>query len=276
MRRWVAAAGLALTSAGALAAERIVTLAPHLAELVCSVGRCDRLAGVVAYTDAPASAAARPQVGDAFNVNLEVVVALRPDLVLAWDGGTPPQTVERLRRVGLKVESVAARDLGDIAAALETVGHMVGADDAGRAAAGAYRERLDALHREYAGRRRLRVFYQIETDPAFSINRRSPIHEALDLCGGDNVFAGLPTLAGAVSAESVLAARPDVVVHSTQENPAEIARYWSRWPGLAPADPQRRVVIDANTLTRQSPRVLDGVAELCAGLDRVRVSSAAR
>lgn len=270
MYRIVAVAGLALASAGALAAERIVTLAPHLAELVCAAGRCERLAGVVAYTDAPALAAARPQVGDAFNVNLEIVVALRPDLVLAWDGGTPPQTVERLRRVGLTVETVAVRDLDGIAAALEAVGRMIGADVDGRTAASAYRARLHALRGEYAGRRRLRVFYQIETDPAFSINRHSPIHEALDLCGGDNVFADLPTLAGAVSAEAVLAARPEAVVHSMQESPAEIARYWSRWPGLAPADPQRRVVIDANTLTRQSPRVLDGVAVLCAGLDRVR------
>lgn len=270
MLRILVAAGLALASAGAPAAERIVTLAPHLAELVCAVGRCDRLVGVVAYTDSPASAASRPQVGDAFNVNLEVVVALQPDLVLAWGGGTPAQTVERLRRVGMTVEGIAVRDLDGIATALESVGRRVGADEEGRAAARAYRERLDALRREYAGRRRLRVFYQIETDPAFSINRRSPIHEALELCGGDNVFADLPTLAGAVSAEAVLAARPEVVVHSTQENPAEIAGYWSRWPGLAPADPQRRVVIDANTLTRQSPRVLDGVAELCAGLERVR------
>ncbi|MFP5307545.1 MAG: helical backbone metal receptor [Gammaproteobacteria bacterium] len=270
MIRLCFAAGVALACGTAVAAERIVTLAPHLAELVCAVGRCTALAGVVAYTDAPPQAAQRPQIGDAFNVNLEAVVRLQPDLVLAWDGGTPPATISRLRRLGLRVEAVAVRGLDEIAGALATVGALADADAAGQAAARRFRERLAALRAEYRGRERLRVFYQIETDPAFSINRRSPIHEALDLCGADNVFADLRTLAAPVGTEAVIAARPQVVVHAAQENAAAIAAYWARLPGLAPHAPQRRVVVDAATLTRQSPRVLDGVAELCAGLDRLR------
>ncbi|SFF51415.1 iron complex transport system substrate-binding protein [Fontimonas thermophila] len=268
------AAVLALVCGGAVAAERIVTLAPHLAELVCAVERCAQLVGVAAYTDAPPQAAAQVRIGDAFNVNLEAVVALRPDLVLAWDGGTPQPTVERLRRLGLRTEAIAVRRLDDVAVALERVGVLAGAADAGVAAATRYRQRLQALRRQYAGRARLRVFYQIETDPAYSINRHSPIHEALELCGGDNVFADLPALAAPVSREAVLAARPQVVVHAQQEDPAQIGRYWARLPGLAPADPAHRVVVDANALTRQSPRVLDGVQALCEGLDRVRLSVA--
>lgn len=264
---------LVLWSTGAVAAERIVTLAPHLAELVCAVGRCEQLVGVAAYTDAPAAAAARPQIGDAFNVNLEAVLKLRPGLVLAWDGGTPAAQVPRLRELGLRVEMIAVRSLDDIGAALRTTGRLTGAVQGGEQAARQYEARLSALRARYRERPRLRALYQTETDPAFSVNRRSPIHEALDLCGADNVFAELPTLAAAVGNESVLAARPDVVVHSKQEDVAAIARYWARLPGLKPADARYRVVVDGNTLTRQSPRVLDGIEELCAGLDRVRMLS---
>lgn len=252
------------------AAERIVTLAPHLAELVCAVGRCEQLVGVAAYTDAPPSAAARPQIGDAFNVNLEAVLQLHPDLVLGWDGGTPAAHPPRLRQLGLKVEMLAARSLDDIGAALRATGRFVGAVGGGEAAAGRFEARLASLRAAYRGRNRLRAFYQTDTEPAFSINRRSPIHEALDLCGADNVFADLPTLAAAVGTESVLASRPDVVVYSKQEDAAAIARYWARLPALKPADARYRVVVDGNTLTRQSPRVLDGIEELCGGLDRVR------
>lgn len=259
-----------LLPGGAVAAERIVTLAPHLAELVCAVGRCEQLVGVAAYTDAPPAAAALPQIGDAFNVSVEAVLQLQPDLVLAWRGGTPSGNIARLRDVGVPVDEVQVRSLADIGDALEAVGRLTGAVDQGRDAARAYRARLAALRERYRDRRRLRAFYQTETTPAFSVNRDSPISEALDLCGADNVFADLPTLAAAVGLESVIAARPDVVVHSRQEDPAAIARYWKRIPGLQPADPRYRVVVDGNTLTRQSPRVLDGVAELCAGLDRVR------
>lgn len=271
--RWLClSCALLVTSAGA--AERIVTLAPHLAELVCAVGRCEQLVGVAAYTDAPPDAAARPQIGDAFNVNLEAVLKLHPDLVLAWEGGTPAAHVPRLRDLGLRVESIAVRGLDDVGAALRRTGELAGAGETGQDAARGFERRLSALRARYRDRPRLRAFYQTETDPAFSVNRRSPIHEVLDLCGADNVFADLPTLAAAVGNESVLAVRPDVVVYSKQEDAAAIARYWARLPGLKPADARYRVVVDGNTLTRQSPRILDGIEELCAGLDRVRAAPA--
>lgn len=264
---------LILSCAAADAAERIVALAPHLAELTCTVGACERLVGVVAYTDAPPHAASRPQVGDAFSVNLEALLRLQPDLVLAWDGGTPVATIERLRGLGLAVETVSIRDLDGIGDAIVQVGERIGAPDTAHAAA-AYRARLDDLRAQYRDRSTLRAFYQTETAPAFSVNRRSPIHEALVLCGAENVFADLPALAAAVGVEGVIAARPDVVVHSRQEDLQAMARYWARLPQLPPSDPRRRVIVDGNTLTRQSPRMLDGVAELCEGLDRVRVLEA--
>lgn len=267
--RWLRGLLLVLSCGAADAAERIVALAPHLAELSCEVGACDRLVGVVAYTDAPPHAANLPHVGDAFSVNLEALLSLRPDLVLAWDGGTPPATIERLRGLRIAVEVVAIRDLDGIGDAIVQVGERIGAPVTAAAAA-AYRTRLRDLREQYRDRSKLRAFYQTETAPAFSVNRRSPIHEALTLCGAENAFADLPALAAAVGVEGVIASRPDVVVYSRQEDLHEMARYWARLPQLPPSDPRRRVMVDGNTLTRQSPRMLDGVAELCEGLDRVR------
>lgn len=271
---WIGLALLAC-AASAAAAERVVTLAPHLAELVCAVDACERLVGVVAYTDAPAAAAALPQVGDAFNVNLEAVLALQPDLILAWDAGTPASRIQRLKSLGLRVEVIAVRGLDDIADALERVGTLVGAADAGRDSAERYRRRLGALRQRYADRATLRAFYFTQTDPPFSVNRRSPIDEALRLCGADNVFADMPAIAGAVSLEAIVAARPEVAIYSLQEDSAAVAKLWRRLPALTISDSARQVRVDANTLTRQSPRVLDGIDALCRGLDRVRVLSAA-
>ncbi len=276
MKRWWCCALLVYASAST-AAPRVVTLAPHLAELVCAVDACDALVGVVRYTDAPPQAAALPQVGDAFSVNLEEVIRLRADLVLAWDGGTSDAVVARLRSMGLRVETIAIRDLDGVGAGLRTVGTLMGVEAAGRHAAEAFESRLTQLRERFGDRPRLRAFYQIETDPAFSINRRSPIHEALALCGAENVFADLPTLAGAVGPEAVIAAKPEVLVYSRQESAADIAAYWKRLPAfLPPVQASHRVVVDGNTLTRQSPRVLEGVEELCDGLDRVRELNAAK
>ncbi|MGH8444503.1 MAG: ABC transporter substrate-binding protein [Solimonas sp.] len=264
------AALLALAGGAATAAERIVALAPHLAELVCDVGACAQLVGVVAYTDAPPQAAKLPQVGSALAINPEAVLALQPSRVLAWTGGTPPATVARLRGLGLKVQEIGIADLDAIGAALESLGTSLGHTAEGRVAAQAYRQRLSALRAQYQGRSRLRVLYQIETGPVYTINGKSPISAALSLCGGDNVFAALPTLSAVVGDEAVLAADPDAVVYAADEDARGMSAYWRRLGSARAADPARRVAVDANALTRQSPRVLDGIEQVCAGLDRVR------
>lgn len=257
-----------LLSPLARAEERIVTLAPHLAELSCAVGACAALVGVAEYTDVPA-AAELPRVGGN-TINLEAVLALRPTRVLAWDGGTPVMAIERLRSLGLRVDAIRVRDLDEIGAALETVGERLGHAREGREAAQAYRQRLAGLRAQYRGRSRLRAFYQIDTGPVYTVNGQSPISAALSLCGADNVFAALPTISAVVGAEAVVAANPDVVVYTSFEDPQGLAAYWSRLRPARAADPRRQVRVEANQLTRQSPRVLDGIAALCEGLDRVR------
>lgn len=266
---------LAVLVAGpAIAAPRVVSLAPHLAELACAAGACAQLVGVVEYTDFPAQAAALPQVGNAWAVNLEALLALHPQQVLVWEGGTPAATTERLQALGLALVPVKIERLDDIGTALEQLGEVLGTAAVAQRAAVDYRRRLAGLRARYRGRPPLRAFYQIETRPAYSISRRSPIHEALELCGATNVFADLPAIAAPVNVEAVLAARPEVVVHTREEDAAEIARYWQRFAGLPAA--RQRVVVDAALLTRQSPRVLEGIEQLCEGLDAVRTSRASR
>ncbi len=273
MRDVLMALLVGLSVVPATAAPRIITLAPHLAELVCAAGACAQLVGVADFTDEPRTATL-PRIGNAHAVNTERVLALRPDWVLFWDGGMSPDIARRLISMGLRVDRLAVRGLDDIPVAIERIGRQAGTTGVAQAAARAYRQRLAALRRQYADRPLLRVFYQIETAPAYTINRHSPIHEALALCGGRNLFADLPVIAGAVNDEAVIAARPEVVVTTDFEDVAALDVYWARFPNLPAA--QHRVVVSANAITRQSPRVLDGVEQLCRGLDRVRLTHDAR
>lgn len=274
MRFAVFLAALLLASAAHASPPRIVTLAPHLAELVCAAGACEQLAGVVLYTDYPPEARARPLVGDALNLNFEEIVAQRPDLVLAWDGGTSAATVQRLRQLGLRVETIRIRKLHDIGAALVRIGDLAGTVVNARLAVKLYYRRLDQLRNTYWKRPRLRVMYQIESNPVYTVNDQSPISEALKLCGGDNIFANLGPLAPAVSAEAVLAANPEVVVFGRQDDVVGIRQFWARWPQ---ARAQRRGTlyeVDADLLARQSPRMLDGIEQLCGVLDLARAQVA--
>lgn len=252
------------------AAERVVTLAPHLAELVCAAGGCNKLVGVANYTDFPAQAAQLPRIGDAITVNLEQVIALQPDLILAWDGGTPQGTVERLRKLGLRVETVRIRALDEVADALLSVGAYMQTPAAAALAVAAYQQRLQSMRRQYQQTTPLRVMYQIERDPIYTISALSPIDEAIRLCGGSNVFAKLPQIAGTVSLEAVLAADPQVVIFAQQDNERAIRELWARWPQAQAQKSGNIYAVDANLLARQSPRLLDGVEQLCRVLETAR------
>lgn len=259
-----------------MAGERIVTLAPHLAELVCAAGGCDQLVGVVAYSDYPAGVRELPQVGDAFAVNAEQLIALKPDRVLAWAGGTPREVSERLRALKLPVTQVAVQGLKDIAEALRSLGKILGTPSQANRAAAQFERRLQALRKANQGARPLRVLYHIELEPMFSINRASPISEAIKLCGGVNVFADVPQLSFVAGKEAVLASRPEAIVFASEDGEAAVRRWWSRWAELPAVKRGAIYAMDGNLLTRATPRMLDGVAKLCAALNdaRSRASSA--
>jgi iron complex transport system substrate-binding protein len=256
----------------ATAADRVIALSPHLAELACAAGGCDKLVGAVAWSDYPERVKALPQVGDAYAVNLEQVLSLQPDLVLAWEGGTPRETQERLQALKLRVERVSIRGLDEVADGLRRVGALLGTPGSAEMAAQRYAARLAQLRARHQGAApKLRVYYQIELEPAYSINADSPISQAIALCGGINVFADLPTLAATVNREAVLARDPQVLLYSRQDDGEAIRAYWKR-AGLSATRAGAFYEIDGNLLDRATPRLLDGVEQVCAALSDARAA----
>lgn len=249
---------------------RVVTLAPHLAELVCAVGACEQVVGVVRYSDHPPALRQVTGVGDAHAVNLEQVLALQPGLVLAWDGGTPPATIARLRALGLRVEAIGVQRLDDIGMALLRVGALLGTEDAACDAQARFDQSLEALRERYRRSEPIRVLYQLQADPVFTINGQSPISAALEVCGGLNVFADLPQLGAAVSREAVLQADPQAIVFGRQDDGAGIRRRWSGFSSLTAVRHDNLLAVNADTLARASPRMVEGITELCEALDDAR------
>jgi ABC-type Fe3+-hydroxamate transport system substrate-binding protein len=197
VRPWLIALALLASAApvAAMPAQRIVTLAPHLAELVHAAGAGDRLVGTVAWSDFPAEVQSLPQVGDAFRLDLEMLAVLAPDLVLAWQGGNPDHMLAQLERHGYRVVALAPERLDDIAAHLEEIGRLAGTQATAQAAAADYRAALAAERRAHAGKPVLRVFYQVSWRPLYTVGGRQLISEVITLCGGENIFAELGELA---------------------------------------------------------------------------------
>lgn len=253
------------------ATPRVITLAPHLAELVCAAAGCGVLVAITSYSDFPPEIKTLPSVGDVAQLNLEAVLALRPTQVIVWDGGTPVAQRAKLAGAKLPVTALRIERLDEVPAALEQLGALLGTRAKAEAAAQDYRQRLAVLRQRPGAAQPLKVLYQIGTAPVYSVNRASPISEAITLCGGRNVFSDLPTLAAPVTDEAVLAAHPDVVIHDSADSGA-VAAYWARFAGARGLQP-KLVTIESDLLARAGPRMVQGVEQLCAALDALRANT---
>ena len=251
-------------------ATRIVTLAPHAAELVAAAGAGARVVGVIAGTDYPAAMKGKPTVGDVSALDVERIVALAPDLIVTWPWTTPRQTAS-LRDAGIAVFEADPRTIDGIATDIERLGRLSATESTADAAAAAFRERLARSARERAPGPPLRVFYEVSDAPLFTLGGKHLVSQAISLCGGENVFSALSIPAPEVGVEAVLAANPDVIVAgmSDAKRPPWLDA-WMRWPAIAAVRHRALYTVDANLLHRPGPRFAEGVEQLCRTLANAR------
>jgi iron complex transport system substrate-binding protein len=252
-------------------AQRIIALAPSITELVYAAGAGEKLAGVPRFSDFPAAAAALPQIGDASSIDAERVLSLRPDLLIGWKSGNRLPDIARLERLGLKVFMIEPVVLADLPRVLRAIGLLAGTAPAADVAARAFDDGVEALRARHAGAARIRVFYEIWHQPLMTVNRDHIISDVLRLCGGDNIFAGLPVLTPVVSLEAVTARRPQVVLGGGSAVSAEeLASLWRKHAGLTGLRDLPVLRVDPDAIQRQTPRVLQGAQAVCAHLEAVR------
>jgi iron complex transport system substrate-binding protein len=252
---------------------RVIVLSPHLAELVFAAGAGAQLAAVVRYSDYPEAAAKLPQVGDASRVDIERVLAIRPDLVLAWRSGNPAGDLARLEKLGIPLFVTEPRRLSDIGRLLRTLGTLAGTGATAERAAASFAHELESLRVRYSSRAPVRVFYEIWHRPLLTVNGRHLISDVVKMCGGVNIFSDAPLLTPAVSLEAVIAAKPDVVLGgSSASSPEELVSEWRRAPIAALREiPVRYVPPDL--IQRQTPRIAQGARAVCEQLDAVRADA---
>ena len=270
MRRLVACALLALVTcvAEATPARRIVSLAPNITELLYTAGAGGQIIAAVEFSDYPAAAKKLPRIGDAFRIDYERVVALEPDLIIAWQDGTPPAMIEELARLHQPVRALRIAGLDDVATALRELGAWAGTRTAADRAAEKYLARLATFRARHQSQAPLKVFFEISETPLYTVNDRHPISEVIRLCGGSNVFADLNQLAPAVGIESVLARDPDVILVADDEPGA--LKYWQRWQQLTAVRDRHLYAVSSDRISRTTVRILEGAQQVCDHLDDAR------
>ncbi|WP_312775443.1 cobalamin-binding protein [Pseudomonas rhodesiae] len=254
MRRWLALLVLAL-SAQALAAERVVSLAPSLSEIVMELGAADLLVGLLDGGERPAALAQVPSVGRYGQVDMERLLSLKPDLILLWPGSVGPAQRAQLQRLNIPVYVAEPHNLEQLTTQVQAIAERLGRADAGRQLAEQLRQRLAELRQRYRRAEPLRVFYQVWNSPLYTVGGGQIISDALTVCGARNVFDDLKLPAPQVSIESVLQRNPELILVSDQAQ----MDAWKAWPTMA--DRVRQV--PDKGLERPSGQMLEAVGRLC-------------
>ena len=256
-------------------AERVVTFAPHLSEMMFAIGAGSRLVGVSSWSDYPREVLELPEVGDAFTVDQEQLALLQPDLVLVWESGMPAHMIDELRSRGYRVETIRTRSLADVSVAMIRLGELTGRRADARKAAEQFTDALGQLSVQYSDAEPISVFFQISTRPLYTVNREHFISEIITLCGGRNVFDDLDEMAPSVSVEAVLDRDPEVMLAGTNLGD-EAFDEWDRWPGLAANRYGNHFLLPDETIGRPIPRLVIAGRAVCLALERARSNRAAK
>ena len=254
-------------------AERIVSLAPSLTELIYAAGAGDKLVGVVEYSDYPPQAIGLPIIGRFDLLDLERILQLKPDLVVAWQSGNPRASVARLKQLGLTVYIAEPKKLESISSHIEKLAALAGTEAAAADAINQFQTTYSALLTTYGDKPLIKTFYQVWDAPLITSGGNELINDIISLCGGSNIFEELQLVAPKVSDEAVLARDPEVIIASGMdiERP-EWLDDWKKWPNLSAVVNDNLFFVPPELIQRHTPRALIGAQQMCTHIDSARSS----
>lgn len=251
--------------------QRIISLAPNLTELAYAAGLGSHLVAVSAYSDYPAQARQLPQVGDAFRLDWERLLALKPDLVLAW--GSALSAIDRaaFEKLKLNVLVLEPRRLDDVPKAIRLLGRIANTEAVAETAALAFERERKVLRAKYAGRSSVRTYFQISATPLLTVNGKHIINDVLRLCGAQNVFFDAPVLVPAISDEALVYAQPQALlaIAATHADQEEASNLWRSLPLMAVGRGHIGFVAP-DLISRSSPRILQGARVICEMIESMR------
>lgn len=250
-------------------AMRVISLAPHITELLFAAGGGSHVVGVVSYSDFPEEAKKIQQVGSNRELDLERIIALKPDLVVVWRHGSSERQIDVIKQLGVPMFHSEPQKLEDIADNVAKLGQLMGTDAVAAPAAADLRKRIGTLRSRYANRPVVRTFYQVWDKPLYTLNGKQIVSDALRLCGGENIFAKLNVTAPVVSIEGVLQENPEAIFGTAEKNYGGVS-LWKPYPNLMAVRNDNLFTIDGNLVNRAGPRMIAGAEQLCEKLEIAR------
>lgn len=263
---------LPVFSVAAEPVKKIISLSPHTTEMAYAAGLGDKLIAASDYSDYPEAAKSLERVANYRGIKMERIVALQPDLILAWRGGNPSREMTRLEQLGFKVFYSNPGSLEDIASTLEQLGQFADSPTQAQRSASDFRQRLDALRRAHQDKQPVSYFYQLSSSPMITVAGNNWPSQVFAVCGGENIFADSRAAYPQISQEQVIVRQPEVIFGTSHA--AADPSVWDNWRQQLPAVEREHIfTVTSDWLNRPTPRTILAAEEICQYLDQVRQSA---
>ena len=236
---------------------RLITLSPHLAELVVSAGALKNLVGVVSYSDFPAAVKTIQKVGDAFKLDLETIVSLKPDYILTWKGGTPVAMLEKLKNLNLTIVETEINTLNNIPKTIMQIAELSQTQEQAKKAVNVFTQKLTELKKQK--HKHKTAFIETYHQPLYTVSGKHWMSQAASLCGYENIFNDLSQQSATVTLESVILKNPQAIINITKQEDKQ----WQKWQNLDAVKNNNIIIIDPDFFSRPSMRILQGIEVLC-------------
>ena len=248
-------------------ARTIISLAPHTTEQLFELGAGGLIVGVGAYSDYPEAARSILRVGDYYTINLEQVISLKPDLILAWPDGPTTQQLQQLQQLGFPVYYSDPKNLQQIEDSLMVLAQLTDHMTEARERVKQYHSELTAYRQRYQDAAKIRVFYQVWHDPIYTISGSSFINEVIEICGGVNIFKELELPAPQIGIESVIAGQPQVIISQMGHQGAAQFPTYEQIPAVSH---KALYTISSDDIGRPTVNIVNGIASMCQSIEAAR------
>ncbi len=251
--------------------QRIISLAPHITEMLYSAHAGDKIVGVVSYSDYPKEALSKPIIGGYNAINLEKIIQLNPDLILGWTSGNRPKDIQRLKELGFHVELFDVKALEDIPERIEQLGQLAGDAKKAQQTAQTLREMLTKVRQTYQNRTPVTSFYQIWHQPIITMNGDQFISQAIAACGAQNIYHDLPKLTASIGLESLFKRNPQLFLLGGQASfQQDWLKFWQKYPNLKAVKNQQIYLLNNSHYQRPTARLVHALESLCLKIDQAR------
>jgi len=250
-------------------ALRVISIAPSVTELLFAAGGGSRVVGAVNYSDYPEAAKRIPRIGSNREIDMELLISLKPDLIVAWRHNSSERQIEMVRQLGIPVFQSDPQKLDEIPDSVLRLGQLMGTEAVARPVATQLREQLASLRAKYANRAPVRTFYQVWDKPLYTLSGKHILTDAMHLCGGVNIFDKLSVTAPIVTLESVLQENPEVIIATAEKNYGGVD-LWKPYGTLTAVRNKNLFMLDGHLLNRAGPRMIQGTATMCEVLEQAR------